>query len=146
LNIGTIKGGEATNIVPDKVSVTGEIRSYSHTVIQNKWHMVRETFEKYATLAGAKVVFRSNMDYHCFEIDKSARVIQDARVSFNKHIPLGSSFGGSDANVFNQHGIAAVVLAVGAWEPHTNHEYVLIDEIIQASQWVYDIVCHHVSA
>lgn len=140
LNIGTIEGGKATNIVPDHVLMRGEIRSYLQDEVELRWNEIQQIFKQEVTMAGGEVAFHSQQDYAYYHIPDEAAVIQYAKTAWKKSLMIESSFGGSDANVFNKNGIDAVVLATGTWEPHTHEEYVNIDEMNQAAQWVYDIV------
>ena len=48
--------------------------------------------------------------------------------------------GGSDANVFNEHGIACVILSTGSSDVHTTDEHVDIRDLHKACQWLARIV------
>lgn len=143
LNIGKIEGGKATNIIPDKVFLKGEIRSYSTSIIDRKWNDIQDIFTGETTSKGAQVSFTSYLDYLGYDLPASSGIVQCASKAFCGDVCLESSFGGSDANVFNQHGIPALVLSVGAWEPHTAEEYIIVDDFTKAAQWVYNIVVAH---
>ncbi|MEW6534692.1 MAG: M20/M25/M40 family metallo-hydrolase [Candidatus Auribacterota bacterium] len=140
LNIGSIHGGTATNIVPDNVSMRGEIRSYYQKEIDTIWTEVQTVFRDEVVSAGGEVFFKTEQDYDTYLINEDRSIIQYAKQAFSGKLSVVPCFGGSDANIFNKNGIDAVVISVGNWEPHTNEEFVIIDEMISAAQWVYDII------
>jgi len=140
VNIGTIKGGQATNIVPDSVIVGGEIRSYNQKDIESQITNIKSIFSSEASSAGGLFSIEQNLDYEFFYVEPNSKIIELAERSANDIFNLQDSFGGSDANVFNKNGIEAVVLGIGSWEPHTKEEYVNIDEICKSAQWIYDII------
>ena len=145
VNIGLIEGGKACNIVSDYVCVKGETRSYTAQDIKEEWNKILRVFQEETSKRGAKVSCRASEDYHFFNIAESAQIIAHAKEVADNSFSIQSSFGGSDANVFNSQGIEAVVLGTGQWEPHTHDEYVSIDEMARSAQWVYDIVKSFVS-
>jgi amidohydrolase len=54
VTIGTINGGTGPNIVPEKVEMTGTIRTYDEKVREQAHRDIRLTAEKIAESAGAK--------------------------------------------------------------------------------------------
>jgi tripeptide aminopeptidase len=61
VNIGTVSGGTADNIVPDKCLLTGEIRSYSDTEAKEKLESIFAVFRNATEKFGG---VRRNME-HC---------------------------------------------------------------------------------
>jgi tripeptide aminopeptidase len=57
VNVGTIRGGTATNVVPDACTVRGEVRSLDHKKALRQAELVRQQFERSAFAAGATVEF-----------------------------------------------------------------------------------------
>ena len=47
-----------------------------------------------------------------------------------KEPTLGATGGGSDANVFNAHGIATILLGVGYEEIHTPNERIALSSVV----------------
>ena len=140
MNIGVIEGGKACNIVSDHVYIKGETRSYTAEDIKSQWDKIYAVFKEETSKRGAAVSCTCTEDYHFFNIKESASIVSHAKRTADKTFSIQSSFGGSDANIFNSNGIEAVVLGTGQWEPHTHDEYVRIDEMGHSAQWVYDIV------
>ena len=50
------------------------------------------------------------------------------------------SGGGSDANVFWEHGISAVVCGMADYNMHTLREYVVIPELVQAVEFCSELL------
>ena len=140
VNIGLIKGGQATNIVPDLVFIDGEIRSYNQDNIEYQIETIKSIFANEAEYAGGLFDIEQNMDYEFFCVDPASKLIDVARKTAGDIFNLLPSFGGSDANIFNKNAIDAIVLGIGSWQPHTKEEYVNIDEISKTAQWIYDII------
>ncbi|MCP5463197.1 MAG: M20/M25/M40 family metallo-hydrolase [bacterium] len=139
-NIGKIEGGSAFNVVPDIVRLNGEVRSYidndAHKYIQN----VKSIFHEEAVKKGGSASIVVYDNFTAFDVSPESLVIELCRKAFKGKIILESAFGGSDANVFNQKGFPAVVLGIGARKLHSCDEYVVIDEIVSAAEWIYNIV------
>ncbi len=57
VNVGTIKGGIATNIIPDSCIVKGEVRSLDHEKALKQAELVKKQFERSAFAIGAAADF-----------------------------------------------------------------------------------------
>nr|MDK2851722.1 tripeptide aminopeptidase [Candidatus Cloacimonadota bacterium] len=145
-NIGKIQGGEATNIVPNKVSLFGEVRSHDHVKLENVTNEIRKSLE--VTIAeyadqGAKLDFFCNTEYKAFNIAEDANVVQLAKSALrNLNIPytVGKSGGGSDANVICASGIPMIIVGTGMNKVHTVHESILIDELYRGADFVTELI------
>ncbi|PKL14804.1 MAG: hypothetical protein CVV50_02250, partial [Spirochaetae bacterium HGW-Spirochaetae-6] len=105
-NLGKIQGGEATNIVPDSVSLIGEFRSLEPGRIEE---LTRELEELCAQTAGTEVKFTDN--YQGYRLDQAdsflGELIQNLE-KLGKKPQFIQSGGGSDANILRARGINAV--------------------------------------
>ena len=136
-NIGLIEGGSGTNIVPEKCIVKGEIRSYSHEKATRCVEEVGNTFKKVAEKHGAESELTCEVHLIAYETAKdSVPVKRFERVSKKLGLAgnLVETFGGSDNNVFAQHGIEGLVIATSMNNVHTCQEYCSIPEIAQVSR------------
>ena len=136
-NIGLIEGGSGTNIVPEKCIVKGEIRSYSHEKATHCVEEVGNTFKKVAEKHGAESELTCEVHLIAYETAKdSVPVKRFERVSKKLGLAgnLVETFGGSDNNVFAQHGIEGLVIATSMNNVHTCQEYCSIPEIAQVSR------------
>lgn len=143
LNIGLIRGGNATNVVPDFVDLQGEIRTSSISKGHELLKTVREVFSSHAEIAGGTIEFAFNWDFEPYAIDIDSEVYQNVFEALEKLDldPKPSvSKGGSDANSFNSRGISAVNIGIGAQKPHSNDEFILFEDLQNAYKIAMEIV------
>ncbi len=142
-NIGTFKAVGATNIVSPMVEIVAEARSRSTEKLKDQTdHMVnclQEACDKY----GAKLEYNIKYFYYSYILDhddehiKSIESVCEKLGLEVKKVPSG---GGSDANIFNQNGIKAVVIGTGMELAHTTDEQLNINDFINASKVVLGIM------
>lgn len=136
-NVGTIKGGQATNIVPDKVEIVSEVRSHNMDKLRKLTAETKETFENVAEANGAKAEVKIHADFVAYSLkeDSQVTVLAAKAVSILGLKPqVEPTGGGSDANVFNSHGIPTAVLGMGMTKVHTNEEYIKEEELYQGAE------------
>ncbi|MBC7229550.1 MAG: M20/M25/M40 family metallo-hydrolase [Actinobacteria bacterium] len=125
-NIGIIRGGRAVNIVPDRVVAEGEVRSHDLGKLdEQRKSMVRAALEAEGAV-GVGVEVKVERAYDGYRIDADDPLVllaKEAGKAMGMRMELRPSGGGSDANFLNAAGIRALVLGMGAREPHTTHEY-----------------------
>lgn len=145
-NAGKIRGGEATNIVPNKVQVFGEVRSHNPAKLKRVTDDIQHAFEstvaRYSDLGG-KLEFVSKTEYQAFNIPSDAPVVKLAKEALsNLSIPctIGSGGGGSDANIFTASGIQMIITGTGMENVHTVHEYIKIDELHRGVDFVEELI------
>ena len=119
-NIGVIHGGAGTNIVSEACTVKGEIRSLKHE-----------------PALGASLVWADTVNIIAYETPADS----DTTTAYRRAVvqegltpSLYRTFGGSDNNVFAQHGIEGLVIATSMNNVHTCQEYCSIPEIAQVSR------------
>jgi tripeptide aminopeptidase len=142
-NIGIIRGGKATNIVPDTVEVVGEARSRDPQKLQNQADHMRAAFVQAAERHGATVDIEETDIYPAFnlEIDAPPLELAGRALQALELAPIiESTGGGSDANFFNAHGIQTVILSSGMSKPHCHDESLDLVQFHRLAQWLYHIV------
>jgi len=142
-NIGTIKGGKATNIVPDFVEMTGEIRSLDAGKLKKQVEQWRKIVEDTAAKYGAGFNYIHERAYDSFKIDSKSLVLQvvaDALKAIGLKMELKHRGGGSDTNIFNARGIPSVNLAVGMEKDHTKEEYLMVRDLVNAARLVLALI------
>lgn len=135
-NIGIIKGGSATNVVPETTVAEGEVRSMIPEFIENKITEIENTFVKCANMFGGEVEFNSfwNFKPYCVpENSETYKTIVHAISSCGLNPIKSISKGGSDANSLNAKGIQSVNLGIGAENPHSNDEYILYEDFTNST-------------
>src|SRR5665648_772335 len=142
-NIGVISGGKATNIVPDKVTLKGEVRSRNEEKLEKYTEQLKKIAEDTAQEFKAKAEIKINKEYDCYNLSSDDRTVKIA-IKAAKKIGLLPSFhasgGGSDANVFNKKGLPSVALAIGMEKVHTLEEYILVKNLKNTAEYILSII------
>ncbi len=142
-NIGTIQGGAAVNIVPEMTQFRGEARSHQEEklVVQSR-HMC-EMVEEAAVKHGATAKIEQERTYNGFALSPDEPVVQRGiaaaeQVGLKPRLHKGG--GGSDANLFNEHGIPSVIVSTGAHKIHTTDEILSIPSMLRSLDWLMAIL------
>lgn len=134
-NIGTIKGGENRNSVPERVSLQAEARSLDHERCLETAERMREAFIEAAASMGASASVESTILYRAVNIPQEAEVVQVAAAAMRdiglrpRIFPI---IGGTDATVYNEQGIQTAVLGTGVRREHTCEEHIYIADMEKA--------------
>lgn len=142
-NIGMIKGGLATNIVPNLVEITCEARSRNLSKLNEQTMHMRETFERVATANGARAEVEITKSYNPYILTKDAPVITlatQAAQSVGLAPKLEGTGGGSDANFYNSYDVSCAVLGVGMQKVHTTEEFIIENDLYQTAAFVVEII------
>ena len=131
-NVGTIEGGTARNIVPDRCTLRVEARSHDERKLADLVQEMTETFAFAASLEDCRVettMERSYQGYRFGREDLPVRLARTAleRVGFTPTFAL--SGGGADANVFNERGLQCVNLANGMAAIHSPEEHIAVADL-----------------
>lgn len=73
VNVGTIAGGTADNIVPDRCTVTGEVRGFDHPFALQKLGEIEAVMQRAAAAEGCTVEFTSEVFCQAYRVDRRAR-------------------------------------------------------------------------
>jgi len=136
-NIGTVHGGEATNVVLDRLVARAEARSHDPEFLRQIVEEYRRAFSRSAAAhrneAGRCGEVQISVDeaYTSFVLPAEAEVVQEAvaaarRAGLQPTTRIAN--GGLDANWFVRRSIPTVSLGCGQHEIHTTDEYLLIEE------------------
>lgn len=138
VNFGTISGGTGKNIVPEKIVIAGEIRSTNHEKASMQTEKVFRTFHDKAKKAAGIAYCCKHEHIRAFERKSSdavaQRFMQAAKACEIEKTDLITTFGGSDGNRLNEHGIQTMVLACAMENVHTTTEYVNIEEFVKSAE------------
>jgi tripeptide aminopeptidase len=130
-NVGFIQGGEATNVVTDRVELKAECRSHNPKFREKIQTEIEKAFERAArevtNALGQRgsVQFSGRLDYEAYKLDQREPCVQAAReaiVAVGREPILAIANGGLDSNWLFQHGIPAVSLGCGQVNPHMTSE------------------------
>jgi len=145
-NFGTISGGAASNIVPEKVVIEGEVRSHSMEKLERVTEEIRAIFT--ATVAAwtdptgsAKgtpaVSVEVRQDFPVMQLQRQDRVLQRVEAaarSIGMELSYERAGGGSDANIFNGHGLATAIIATGMTNVHSTREQVELQDMVDLTR------------
>ncbi|MFZ2198889.1 MAG: M20/M25/M40 family metallo-hydrolase [Thermodesulfovibrionales bacterium] len=135
-NVGMVKGGTATNVVPKEVVIHGEIRSHDVRALQNIKQDIFDTARRVVKKNRAVISISELEEYKSFRIDEFDSFLQfmdgvakSCRLK-PSHVITG---GGSDANIFNRNSIKTINLSTGMQKVHSNEEYILLKDLYKGS-------------
>lgn len=140
-NVGTVVGGSARNIVPERCVVQAEARSHREDKLTAQIEHMVGCFRAAAQAQGAQVEVEVGRSYTAFAVSDEAPVVRRAteaarRLGLEPETERGG--GGSDANVFNERGIPSVVLSTGAMDVHTPEERLNVPASLQCLEWLVE--------
>ena len=148
VNLGTISGGAGKNIVPEEVYLTGEIRSMSSEKAEYWLNQVTDAFHQAAEQAGGTAEITCEKEFDAYRDCPKEPVVQTfvkAAENLNFPVTLRETFGGSDNNHFNSHGIHGLVIANAMNHSHTTQECTQIDELEQTVRLLLEILRQTIS-
>ena len=134
-NVGIIEGGQIRNGIPDHVTIRAECRSLSHERCMDLAESIEEIFVVTSRAMGAKATVNSELAYRASSISPSARVVTLAKEAIEA-VGLTPNVqtirGGTDAAIYNEHGIETVVIGTGVKAEHSTDEHVYVDDMNRA--------------
>lgn len=151
-NIGFINGGNAINIVPPLVELSGEARSHDPAKLKKQTrHMedcLKKAVRKIKVRADGKLVtpryeFQVEQKFPNLRIDKANPVLPLIAAAMKENglkMKPSSSGGGTDGNIMYGHGIKAPILATGMREVHTTHEYLDLKDFFACARLTLSVL------
>ena len=137
-NIGFLQGGLKRNIVPETAYLDGELRSRNQAKLENYTTEFRRAFDQIAAwYPGATIDLNIWNQYRAYDVHQEHPALTDiagAVASVGLTPTMETTGGGSDANVFFEHGIAALPVGIGVRDFHTTRETANISEILDAAR------------
>ncbi len=143
LNVGTVRGGSAINVVPDRCVLEGEVRSFSRAEVERWTEHAREILARACEASGAGLDFSTSWDFEPYEVPRNAPVcrrVASALARLDLAPRPASSPGGSDANALNARGLPTVNVGIGAQNPHSADEHILLEDLAAAGALAVELV------
>jgi len=143
MNIGNLKSGSAVNVIPELTELEGEVRSFDLEKSEKYFDLLVDIFRQEAETIGAKIEYNHFWDFKPYSIKENSDVYQETIRAISKVglTPVPKiSLGGSDANSLNGRGIESVNLGIGAQNPHSNDEFIFIEDLIKSSEIALELV------
>lgn len=140
-NVGSIRGGEATNVVMPELQLTAEARSHDpqfREKIAGEFESAfRRSAERFVNHEGRKAIieFHRELKYESFRLDESLPAVSAAKTAIKQaslEPELVLANGGLDANWMTAHGLPTVTLGCGQHDIHTVNETLDVSEFHSA--------------
>lgn len=142
-NIGIIRGGESTNVVCDRVTLSGEVRSQCDKKAEKVASEFLTAFKKAANEAGAIAETNQRVMYRGYKIGEESQLMHLVKNAIGKTgrtmIPE-TSMGATDANILNSYGIQCVALGVGYEQVHSTCESIAVEELLASAELAYHLI------
>ncbi len=137
-NIGYLEGGLKRNIVPERAFLDGEIRSRDQQKLDHYTESFCSVFKEVAAMyPEARLDLDITNSYQSYRVEPehpTVVMLAQALAQVGLEPMLCGSGGGSDANVFFQHGIAALPVGIGVRSFHTREETAIIPEVLKGAE------------
>ncbi len=137
-NIGLLEGGLKRNIVPESAYMDGELRSRDQSKLENYTNEFRRAFNQAGALfPDARIDLNIWNQYRAYQVpadDAALNEIARSVTAAGLSPTLETTGGGSDANVFFEHGITALPVGIGVRDFHTTRETANIGEIVDGAR------------
>lgn len=143
VNFGAISGGLAPNIVPEKATILGEVRSRDKTKLEARLAEIKESFIAAARRAGGEASIFIENTCEGVKVEEGSKVVSLASQAAGEIgltpnlLPVMIV---SDMNIFNKHGIESILLGIGIKKPHSKEEHISLESLAQAVEWVMRII------
>lgn len=151
-NIGIIDGGVAANIIPEKITLQGEVRSHSDEKLAHYTQEMKRAFEN-AVASWQPTEKNGDMrpdveltiisDYPALSIDQDTPVLrrlEKGAAAAKLDIKQIVAGGGSDANIFCGKGLPTAIIATGMNKVHTLEECIDLGDLTMLTELLLGIV------
>ena len=148
-NIGIIKGGSATNIVPGIVEIMGEARSHNAAKLKEQTNAmvscIKAAVDENPGIGGQKAGcdIEISFDYPLMRLQENCKPLALAKKASSRmgmEMVTRVGGGGSDANIFNDKGIAMAILGTGMEKVHTNEEHIRVADLSKTAEFLMEII------
>ena len=151
-NLGLVSGGTAVNIVPNRVMLTGEVRSHDEEKLERQTQAMvaclqdaaaGATLELDGRLHETRVESRIRREYDRMDVSHDTAIVQrvhEAARNLGFAVDTVAKGGGCDANVFNKRGLQVANLASGMRDIHTVHEWLDVNDLVTATRIIHEVV------
>lgn len=136
-NIGIIRGGELTSIIPGSVKLGGEVRSFSKEKLVAQLTHMQQKMEEAARKNNGTVEVKIEEKYLGFNVledDELVKNVKEATDNIGVYSYLTKTLGGADTNVLNENGLTCITLGNGFQNIHSFRECISIENLINTGK------------
>ncbi|MGQ9902036.1 MAG: M20/M25/M40 family metallo-hydrolase [Fimbriimonadales bacterium] len=144
-NVGVIEGGQAMNVVPDRVKLIGEFRSFDPARVKALTERWRAICERVARESEGGVEVKFSQTFEAVRLAPDTPIVRAAVAGLKTvgiEARLERTGGGSDANAFALKGIECLVFPTGADRIHTPQERLLLRNFYLCGEGVLQTILH----
>ncbi len=134
-NVGTVSGGDVTNVVAEFAEFTAEIRSRNGDKLRAQTALLKASCEEAAKEFGGEVEFIVSNDYPELKLNKDSFIHTQMLKAYEaegitpEYVMSG---GGGDANILAGEGYNTIGLGCGMYDVHATTEKLCIAELLQS--------------
>lgn len=131
-NVGTIEGGNATNVIAARVLITGECRSLDPDRVEDVRRSMDTVMHEAARAGGGTVDVSWTREYVGFssaEDSQAVRLVSAACERIGVEPRTFTTGGGSDGNIFAEAGVPTLVLSCGMQSVHSTEERLALADL-----------------
>ncbi|HKJ65267.1 MAG TPA: M20/M25/M40 family metallo-hydrolase [Desulfopila sp.] len=148
-NFGLISGGTAINIVPEIIDIEGEVRSHSQGMLESHSREIERVFTIIADHwphsfgRPPSVTVSIEEEFPLMRLEDDAPVLRRiAKSAGAVGFPLAFDIagGGSDANIFCNHGRPTAIIPTGMSNVHSTQEYVDLADMVRLTELLLAMV------
>ncbi len=142
-NVGIVSGGEARNIIPPKAKMVAQARALTQAALDKQVAAMRKALEDGAAAFGGRVEIETVQRFKPtrFGHDHPALQVAWAGVQAAGLEPqFVHTFGGSDAQNFNEKGIDSAILGTGYQDIHSVNEWMPHAELRKLTQVTAQVI------
>jgi len=142
-NYGIVKGGNATNVIPDRGEWIGELRGHDLEKVYHVKKQIDETSHRVLECSGASAEIIWTELYPGYSVSLDELCIQyfaSACNKFDMQMDYVTTDGGGDANPLNGSGIICVPFGLGMKAIHTNKENIKLADLYDAFNLLLECV------
>ncbi|MGM5487879.1 MAG: M20/M25/M40 family metallo-hydrolase [Nanobdellota archaeon] len=131
-NLGTITAGSARNTIPGEMNIRAELRGYDTLEVESEYERIQGLLQKSCHQHGLELRFKQAQKYYGYRVGPDSKLLKTMRSVYQQlELTPGfhSTFGGSDANIFNSKGIQTVPIGSAYYNAHQYQEYASIADM-----------------
>lgn len=142
-NVGLVSGGEARNIIPPEAKLVAQARALTQAALDRQVAAMRQAAEEAAAAFGGRAEIEAEQRFKPTRFGHDHPALQVARAgvqSAGLEPRFVHTFGGSDAQNFNEKGIDSAILGTGYQDIHSVNEWMPHEELRKLTQVTAQVI------
>ncbi|MDE1768143.1 MAG: M20/M25/M40 family metallo-hydrolase [Candidatus Micrarchaeota archaeon] len=143
MNLGTISGGSAPNIVPAHLRLFGEVRGFSSVSIEKKLEVVRKTANYACRITGCRYKLAKGNSAPPFHTKPGSTILDLARRGCSKsgiRFNTVTTYSTIQGSILSKRGYEVLGICRGGKDQHSKSESIMLSEIEMTKRLVLGII------